>query len=211
MCLATSNWRPFCDQNWNEAAAFYSSIAIPVLTDPMSSYRTNGGRMKKPWSAGARTPSIVRSSEQGASSISRTIGCGSGLPSTLRALLQRLAHFGFSIMMLCRRGRPAASCSRAFTRKGNFLSCPSRRLPCRTCRQIARPSRSLATTRWMSALKLRRSIRRSCAIARDCCIGIHDSLVGGIARISTRPDARSEIPHSRLHVMVHIDNKVLPR
>ena len=125
-------------------------------------------------------------------------------------LPQRLAAFGFSIMMLSRRGRPAASCSRAFTGKENFLSCPSSRLACRTRRQIARPSRSLATTRCMSALKLRRSIRRSCAIPRDSCIGTHDSLAGRLTRISTRPDARREIPHNRLHVMVHMDNKVLP-
>jgi hypothetical protein len=38
---------------------------------------------------------------------------------------------------------------------------------------------------------------------------MHDSLAGRLTRISTRPDARREIPHNRLHVMVHMDNKVL--
>jgi hypothetical protein len=39
---------------------------------------------------------------------------------------------------------------------------------------------------------------------------MNDSLAGRLTRISTRPDARREIPHNRLHVMVHMDNKVLP-
>ena len=141
-----------------------SLIATPVSTGPASSCRTNGGRNEDSlirWRGHTQHRAIQRAGrEQHFRDYRLRIG-----PAVDAS---RAASAARSLWVSYHDTKPAtrlaASCSRAFTGKGNISSYPSTRPPRRTRRRSARPSRSRATTRCTSAPKLRRTIRRSRAI-----------------------------------------------